>query len=171
MNKKIFNIANLVTLLRIFFALIVSLAVVHDKTNFAVLFFVLAILADKVDGFLARRLDLVSKEGAIFEGCADFLIIGIILFIFLDEMYLISRILLYLSIIFLAITFGLIYFKHKSFEIPHRFSSKILIPLIMLSILLFIVKFRYANEIFIVSMAVGLFYTFPDYIVWVMKRR
>jgi len=165
MKKKvnIFNIANFMTLLRIVFSILVIFMVLYDKVYFAVLFFFIAIITDKLDGYFARKFKLVSKFGAIFDTIADsFLFYGVV-FAFWGQMYLVTKVMILSIPLLVAIIIG-IHLTKKPFYLPHRFSSRFLEMFIILAILLFIVNFKYANEMFILTFCVGLFYMFPDYI-------
>lgn len=76
------NVANLVTIGRIVLVPIFAAVLLVDGGQsvgwrlFATALFVAAALTDKVDGYLARRYDLVTNLGALLDPIADKLLIG-----------------------------------------------------------------------------------------------
>jgi CDP-diacylglycerol--glycerol-3-phosphate 3-phosphatidyltransferase len=76
------NVANLVTIGRIVFVPFFAAALLVDDGQsvvwrlVATVLFVAAALTDKVDGYLARRYDLVTRLGALLDPIADKLLIG-----------------------------------------------------------------------------------------------
>ncbi|MGV8965397.1 MAG: CDP-diacylglycerol--glycerol-3-phosphate 3-phosphatidyltransferase [Cellulomonas sp.] len=76
------NIANLVTIGRIALVPVFAAVLLVDGGEsvvwrlVATVVFVLAALTDKIDGYLARRLNLVTSLGALLDPIADKLLIG-----------------------------------------------------------------------------------------------
>jgi CDP-diacylglycerol--glycerol-3-phosphate 3-phosphatidyltransferase len=76
------NVANLVTIGRIALVPFFAAALLVDDGNsvlwrlIATVVFVLAALTDKVDGYIARRHNLVTSLGALLDPIADKLLIG-----------------------------------------------------------------------------------------------
>lgn len=76
------NIANIITVVRIFFAPLFIWLLFADNHEFGVLryvaaaLFILAIVTDSVDGLLARRQNLVTDFGKILDPIADKVLIG-----------------------------------------------------------------------------------------------
>ncbi|QTE30603.1 CDP-diacylglycerol--glycerol-3-phosphate 3-phosphatidyltransferase [Pengzhenrongella sicca] len=76
------NVANIVTVGRIAFVPFFALALLVDGGDsiawrlVATVLFVIAALTDKLDGYLARRHDLVTDLGALLDPIADKLLIG-----------------------------------------------------------------------------------------------
>lgn len=74
------NLINFLTLLRIIFAVVISLSIISEKFYlFALLLFFFAGLSDYLDGFLARRYNAVSEIGEILDPIADKILIIFIL--------------------------------------------------------------------------------------------
>jgi len=72
------NIPNTLTILRIFLAIVVFVMIGFARYDLAILFFVLAILTDALDGWWARRFKQITVFGRIMDPFADkFLICGV----------------------------------------------------------------------------------------------
>ena len=76
------NIANIITVVRILMAPVFIWLLLADGEKMgtlrwvAAVLFVVAIVTDSVDGFLARRLDLVTDFGKIVDPIADKILVG-----------------------------------------------------------------------------------------------
>ncbi len=70
-SQIIRNIPNLITLARMVMTPVAVLMIVSDHYLPAFQIFLLAVLSDAVDGFLARRLDLRTELGAYLDPLAD----------------------------------------------------------------------------------------------------
>ena len=72
------NVPNTLTLLRIFFAIIVFALIGFSRYDLAFLFFLLASISDFLDGWWARRFKQITVFGRIMDPFADkFLICGV----------------------------------------------------------------------------------------------
>ena len=69
------NVPNTLTLLRIFFAIIVFALLAFGRYDVALLFFVLAAVTDALDGWWARQFKQISVFGRIMDPFADKLLI------------------------------------------------------------------------------------------------
>tara|TARA_Y100000310_G_C20665563_1_gene807281 strand:- start:197 stop:715 length:519 start_codon:yes stop_codon:yes gene_type:complete len=165
MKISIFNWANFTTLLRIVFTIVTIFAIIQDRIYFAVIFFLLAAATDKLDGYIARKFKLESKFGGYFDTIADFIFVIGIGIAFISKFTLTNKILLVLILPIVGSLFIFIYLKRKSLDLPHRFSSRILMFFLVIAILLFLLDFKYANEFFISVWVLGFVYTLPDYII------
>jgi len=65
------NIPNLITTLRGLSVPVFIMAIHYSKPDLALLIFLLASISDAVDGFLARRLNQVTRVGVIIDPIAD----------------------------------------------------------------------------------------------------
>lgn len=65
------NIANILTIIRIILAPLFFLLFLDQKYFFAFSLFVFASITDALDGFFARKLEIVSKFGSIYDPLAD----------------------------------------------------------------------------------------------------
>ena len=76
------NVPNSLTLLRIFFAIIVFTLIGLQRYDFALLFFLIASATDALDGWWARRFKQITIFGRIMDPFADkFLICGVFIFL------------------------------------------------------------------------------------------
>lgn len=76
------NIANIITVVRIFLAPVFIWLLLADNAEFGVMrylaaaLFILAIITDSVDGLLARRQNLITDFGKLLDPIADKVLIG-----------------------------------------------------------------------------------------------
>jgi len=69
------SLANKITILRIILIPFFIAAVVYSKTNIALILFILAVISDGVDGFIARTFKQKTKLGTILDPIADKLLL------------------------------------------------------------------------------------------------
>jgi cardiolipin synthase len=74
----LFNLPNLLTLARLVLAPFVAADILHQRYGRAIVLFFLAGLSDILDGFLARRLQASTPEGAYFDPMADKILLSVI---------------------------------------------------------------------------------------------
>ncbi len=79
MNKKIINISNSLTLLRLILSLVISYFIITKNTRMSLILLLIALSTDWIDGFLARRLKQKTRFGAIFDPIADATLISLVL--------------------------------------------------------------------------------------------
>ncbi|MDA8127639.1 MAG: CDP-alcohol phosphatidyltransferase family protein [Betaproteobacteria bacterium] len=71
MNERVFNLPNVVTLLRLAAVPGVGWLILHQRWEAACWLFVAAAVSDGVDGMLARWLDQLTQLGAALDSVAD----------------------------------------------------------------------------------------------------
>ena len=76
---KIINTANIVSFLRLFSVPIILLMILEDKMKIAFWFFIFASITDIFDGYLARKLKIVTEFGKILDPVSDKILIFSIL--------------------------------------------------------------------------------------------
>ena len=83
MNAVVKSLPNLMTVLRLLAAPVVAVLIWRDDVDSgyapALALFVLASLSDFLDGWMARRMGIVSKFGAMLDPIADKVLIGVCL--------------------------------------------------------------------------------------------
>ncbi len=81
--KKSMNIANVLTILRIFMVPIFMYMLLDSEFEWAIIIFVLASLTDFLDGYLARKLNLITNLGKFLDPLADKILVlaGFIAFV------------------------------------------------------------------------------------------
>jgi cardiolipin synthase len=70
-DTRIATVANLVSLLRLVLAIAVLVLARRDQMGTALALFVIAVAADSFDGYMARRLNQVSKLGVLLDPLVD----------------------------------------------------------------------------------------------------
>ncbi len=71
MSERVFNLPNIITLLRLAAVPIVAWLIVHRQWEAACWLFLAAAVSDGIDGFLARWLDQMTQLGAALDSVAD----------------------------------------------------------------------------------------------------
>ncbi len=72
---KIVNIANIITSFRLFCVPIILLMILENKLEIAFWFFFIASITDIFDGYLARKLKIVTEFGRILDPISDKILI------------------------------------------------------------------------------------------------
>lgn len=76
-NRKVFNLPNTLTTLRIFMIPVFVATIMYDRFGFALLVFVTAAVTDFLDGLIARWMDQKTVLGTFLDPLADkFLIVS-----------------------------------------------------------------------------------------------
>ena len=70
-NEKIINIPNLLTIIRIVLLPAVVWRFMEGDANGALAFYLIAMLTDAVDGYLARKLNQITSFGKLLDPIAD----------------------------------------------------------------------------------------------------
>ena len=68
---KIINIANTISLLRLFSVPIILIMILDNKLQIAFWFFLFASITDIFDGLLARKLKIVTELGKVLDSIVD----------------------------------------------------------------------------------------------------
>jgi len=130
-NRELFQemmkLPNLFTLFRLLSVPVLWVLAIKDYPVAFGIWFILALLTDAIDGFLARRLDMVSEFGSKFDSLADF-IFSLSIFAWLvilkPEIYQDNSVVFLVAIFiaFVNIMVGLV--KFKRLGNLHLYSSK-----------------------------------------------
>lgn len=79
-EKKIwFFVANAITALRILSVPPIALCIHYGQSFTALTMLFLAVVSDYVDGWLARRFDVMSSQGAFFDALADKVLVAVLI--------------------------------------------------------------------------------------------
>ncbi len=133
MDKNIYSIPNLLSLLRLALVPVLIIAVCLKETNLFLLLLAISLLSDMLDGYFARKLQQVTEFGARLDSWADMatyamMIIGIFYIwpvIFVEQLYfLIAATLSYLLPVVIALA------RFGSFPSYHTWGAKIAAVLI-----------------------------------------
>ena len=133
MDKNIYSIPNLLSLLRLALVPVLIIAVCLKETNLFLLLLAISLLSDMLDGYFARKLQQVTEFGARLDSWADMatyamMIIGIFYIwpvIFVEQLYfLIAATLSYVLPVVIALS------RFGSFPSYHTWGAKIAAVLI-----------------------------------------
>ena len=133
MDKNIYSIPNLLSLLRLALVPVLIIAVCLKETNLFLLLLAISLLSDMLDGYFARKLQQVTEFGARLDSWADMatyamMIIGIFYIwpvIFVEQHYfLIAATLSYVLPVVIALA------RFGSFPSYHTWGAKIAAVLI-----------------------------------------
>lgn len=140
--EKIINLSNFVTSVRIILAPICFYLIIVSSPFWALAIFVIAILTDGLDGYLARKLKTTTKFGKNFDPIADSTLIYLVflaLFIkgYFDALFLILLVIAVLTF-FLSTVFESI--KIKKISVPRFTAGRITCLLFYLMIVFFLLE-------------------------------
>jgi len=137
------NIANYITALRIVFGVLILTAAYYNNLSMLLLFYLIAVLTDLLDGYVARKYRCSSKFGAKFDIIADNILVffvGLAIgMIRPDIIYQYSYVLLTLSSYFILVNLISIY-KTKKPIFLRTYSANIaaiIFPIVIFSIFFF----------------------------------
>ena len=118
------GIPNAITILRIILSIII-LFVRPFSTIFLVVYLVCG-LSDMIDGFIARKMNLVSKLGSILDSIADVVFVSVIFIVLLPIIKVPWGVMAYIVCIAIIrfISLGVVFYKYKAFAILHTYSNK-----------------------------------------------
>jgi cardiolipin synthase len=74
-KKEGLNLANKITMIRVILVPFFIAAVIYSKLGIALIIFIIAIVSDALDGFIARTLDQKTALGTILDPVADKLLL------------------------------------------------------------------------------------------------
>lgn len=77
--RDLFNIPNMLTVLRIVLLPFIAWAYLNDKMTIAILLLLISGISDVLDGFIARRFNMTTALGKVLDPISDKLTQGIIL--------------------------------------------------------------------------------------------
>lgn len=128
-------IPNIITTIRLILACIFPIVYIYDAKS-ATIIFIIAALSDSIDGFLARKWNVVSEYGKRIDPIADKLLVAtalVLILIFINKY-------LYITLIFegiIALTNVYIYNKTNVFNVIKigKIKAIFLYPLIILGLL------------------------------------
>jgi len=79
-REKIYTVPNMLTLYRFLSAIFIFMAlIVYINKWYVFIVYVIAVITDKLDGIIARKLNQVTKMGEILETFTDTILTGMIL--------------------------------------------------------------------------------------------
>ena len=81
-RDNIINIPNAITTLRMLLVIPIVYFLINDLYIIATALFIIAAISDVLDGFLAKRLNQITKFGTILDPIADKILINYTIFIF-----------------------------------------------------------------------------------------
>ncbi len=169
--NDITNIPNAITFSRVPLAFC-WLAFYHDK-RIQLAIIVLIILTDMVDGYLARRLHLITDFGKVFDPICDKVIslFAFFCFYFLGNISLMYLIIFLLRdiFIFFALPIYFLFFRYTKIKWHARFFGKITTALQFLAILVFTLSLDFIN-IFLLLIFIFSIISIFDYVIFFVKK-
>jgi len=149
------NIPNALTISRFFISLLlIVIAINGHATNLFVILFILGALTDFLDGFIARKLKVMTVNGAVLDGYAD---IALYFSALLSAWFLFPQIIrkhLFSIAILIAIQFvswAFSYAKFRRLTSYHTYAAKTWGMMLFVS---FVSLFAFANDFLLISMFV-----------------
>lgn len=129
------HIPNIITTIRLILACIFPIVFIYDAKS-ATIIFIIAAISDSIDGFLARKWDVVSEYGKRIDPIADKLLVAaalVLILIFINKC-------LYITLILegiISLTNVYIYNKTNDFNVIKigKIKAIFLYPLIILGLL------------------------------------
>jgi phosphatidylglycerophosphate synthase len=159
------RIADVFTASRVVAAPVIMWLILSDEPLAAYYLFAAAAITDYLDGYFARRSKKIAAYGAVFDGVADiFLLIltGVALLIRGEALSLF--VVGVIGLVLTAPVLWLISRKKGRPTVPHL-DTNILAAFVYPTIMAYIIGWRYALPLLLVTFAIGL-YTYRKYVVY-----
>lgn len=149
------NIPNMITLLRIIIVPFFPYVYFNFSPQYALLIYILAGITDILDGYIARKYDLITKLGTVLDPLADKLMLLIVLSTLTIDHILPLFILVIIGIkeISMIITGVILYIGKNSTVIPSNIFGKISTALFFAAVVETIIFNQYFINIFLFSSA------------------
>lgn len=148
MNKELFLIPNILSVIRIFLIIPISYLFLYDFENsrfIIVTIMVLIWITDIADGFIARNFNMVSETGKIIDPLADKIVVSIIaLLVFYKDLLPLWFLIIIISRDLIILLFGLILKRKKGKVLMSNYPGKAAVLSIGLVLLFSIIN----NELF-----------------------
>lgn len=171
------TIPNILSLTRLILSLPIAFTLLNNYRTIGLILILIAWATDLLDGYLARRLNIISELGKVLDPLADKTLILIIVLCLIknNTLTLLTAIIVVLRDISILIA-GLIVLKKYKFAIPSNWVGKVSAFLIGSSLFLMVIlqnpKVSIFLERFIIFVAiVSIFLYSFYYLKWVKKLR
>lgn len=114
MNKKIFNVPNILTFIRLLLVPVYWVAFFHFSIWIALSVFLVAFITDWLDGMIARRTNTITNLGKVLDPFADkcMQISAMISVVVVGKLHFVFAILIVVKELFMIISGALLYKKH-----------------------------------------------------------
>lgn len=167
------NFPNLLSVFRLFLIpvfILIFFSTIHNSLMYSIIIFLIAGFTDILDGFIARKFDLITKWGIILDPLADKLMLVTVLTCLVIKSYIPLWILIIMTAKETAmITAGILLFKNHT-VIPSNFFGKLSTILFYFSIVLLTVN-RNLGIIFIyIGVASSIIAFINYYIIYINSR-
>ena len=166
------RLADVLTGSRIVAAPIIAWLIFSNKTEAAYYLFAAAAITDLLDGYFARLSKKTTTYGATFDGLADFVLVysAIGSLAIKMETYWLLAVGLILVVLSVLVV-GFISRKKGGFTIPHL-DTNLLAAFVYPTIMVFIIDWRYANIVLLITFLVSLYYVskYARYIQTIYKQ-
>ena len=114
MNKKIFNVPNILTFIRLLLVPVYWVAFFHLSIWIALSVFLVAFITDWLDGMIARRTNTITNLGKVLDPFADkcMQISAMISVVVIGKLHFVFAILIVVKELFMIISGAFLYQKH-----------------------------------------------------------
>lgn len=157
------NVPNILSLIRIILAFIFAILLFNSYKFLAAGIFLLAILTDLVDGYLARKYNQITLLGKILDPAADRLLMLLaFLILFLKHDLPLGLAILAISYHIFIVIGWIIIFQTKKVAIEHNFWGKL--NSFLQAVMFFAVIFNFYPEIFFIIVTSSILIAFLSYV-------
>lgn len=155
------NLPNLLTVIRILlipFFIFIFFSTLDNNLIYSTLIFIIAGLTDVLDGFIARKYNLITKLGQVMDPLADKLMQLTVLICLTIEGYISIWIIIFYGIKELTMILGgiILYSRKDKVVIPANFYGKFATFLFYVAVLSLSFPFAYSRALFVVAITCSL---------------
>ena len=167
------NFPNLLSIFRLFLIpvfILIFFSNIHNSLMYAIIIFLVAGFTDILDGFIARKFDLITKWGIILDPLADKLMLVTVLTCLVVKSYIPLWILIIMTAKETAmITAGILLFKNHT-VIPSNFFGKLSTVLFYISIFILSIDKIIGNILVYIAVISSIIAFLNYYIVYTKSR-
>lgn len=167
------NFPNLLTIFRLFLIpifILIFFSNIHNNLIYSIITFIIAGFTDSLDGFIARKFNLITKCGIILDPLADKLMLVTVLTCLVIKSYIPLWILIIMTAKETAmITAGILLFKNHT-VIPSNFFGKLSTVLFYFSIFILIINKNLGIICIYIAVGSSIIAFINYYIIYIKSR-
>ncbi len=164
MEKNI-NVPNALAVLRLFLAPIIMYFILNSMNNTALVFFIIALATDFLDGMISRKYNIVTRFGEVLDPISDKILFGFTLFAILIKNDYLFWILVF-GIFVVIYTIGYIIFIDKNMKVRNLGRFFIIVDALLVVLMIY----GFVNDLIFFMFLISLTIPAVMYLIEMIKK-